>query len=247
MIPTIIYLLLRRYRRTNPEKAKRLMMILRKANRLLFLFILLLLASLFAFPQHTRLEYSIKRKGSEIGTMSFSQYYSGSKTMFKVESEIKTRFIFIITAKALEEAVYENGIMIWSTIYQKMNGNERVNKKTKLNGKNYIVTKGLESETINDYPICFNMVCLYIKEPLNSLKIYSDNFQQFLDIQKMGDHHYKIIFPDGNYNEYYYGNGLCSKVDVHHRLYRSSFELKKSTTPLCPSSGSGERGFRVLM
>ncbi len=87
MIPTIIYLLLRRYRRTNPGKAKRLMMILRKASRLLFLFILLLLISLFAFAQHTRLEYSIKRKGSGIGTMSFSQFYSGSKTMFKVEKD----------------------------------------------------------------------------------------------------------------------------------------------------------------
>jgi hypothetical protein len=226
MIPTIIYLLLRRYRRTNPEKAKRLMTILQKASRLLFLFILLLLISLFAFPQHTKLEYSIKRKDSEIGTMTFSQHLSGNKTVLKIESEIKTRFIFIITAKALEETVYENGIMIWSTIYQKMNGNERVNKKTKLNGKNYVVTKGQESETISNYPICFNMLCLYIKEPLNIAKIYSDNFQRFLDIQKLGDHHYKIIFPDDNYNEYYYSNGLCAKVEVHHRLFRSSFELK---------------------
>ena len=228
MIPTIIYLLLRRLRRTNPEKAKKLMTILRKASRLLFLSILLLLISLFAFPQQTKLEYSIKRKGSEIGTMIFTQHLSGNKTVLKIESELKTRFIFLITAKALEETVFENGIMIWSSIYQKMNGNERVNKKTKLLGRNYVVTKGKESDTIKSFPIHFNLVCMYNKEPLNILKLYSDNFQRFLDIQKMGDHHYKIIFPDGNYNEYHYSNGLCSKVDVHHSLYRSSFELKTS-------------------
>ena len=142
MIPTIIYLLLRRYRRTNPEKAKKLMRIFRKASRLIFLFILLLLISLFAFPQDTNLEYSIKRKGSEIGTMSFSQQLSGNKTVFRIESALKTRFLFSITAKALEEAEYENGIMIWSTVYQKLNGNERVNKKTKLLGNNYIVSIG---------------------------------------------------------------------------------------------------------
>ena len=202
------------------------MTILRKASRLIFLFLLLLLMSLFAFPQFTKLEYSIKRKGSEIGTMSFSQYYSGNKTMFKMESEIKTRFIFLITAKVLEEAVYENGIMIWSTVYQKLNSNERVNKKTKLMGRNYVVTKGQQSETISSYPIQFNMVCLYISEPLRISKVYSDNFQQFLDIQTLGDHHYKITFPDGNYNEYYYTNGLCSKVEENHLFYNSTLELK---------------------
>ncbi|MGZ8541117.1 MAG: DUF6134 family protein, partial [Chitinophagaceae bacterium] len=125
-----------------------------------------------------------------------------------------------------EEAVYENGIMTWSTVYQKLNGNERVNKKTKLNGNNYIVTTGQQSEAISLYPIRFNMICLYINEPVNISKIYSDNFQRFLNIQTLGDHHYKIRFPDGNYNEYHYRNGLCTKIEVHHRLYRSSFELK---------------------
>jgi hypothetical protein len=154
---------------------------------------------------------------------------------------LKTRFIFSITAKAQEEAVFENGIMIWSTVYQKINGSDRVNKKTKLTGGNYVVTKGQQSETISNYPIHFNMICLYMKEPMNITKIYSDNFQRLLDIQALGDHHYKITFPDGNYNEYYYSNGLCSKVEVHHRLYRSSFELK--TSPPTPSPP--ERGLRV--
>ena len=132
----------------------------------------------------------------------------------------------MITAMALEETVYENGIMIWSSIYQKMNGNERVNKKTKLMGRNYVITKGQQLETIISFPIHFNMICLYISEPLHMSKVYSDNFQQFLDIQKLSDHHYKIRFPDGNYNEYYYTNGLCSKVEVNHRFYNSTIELK---------------------
>lgn len=226
MIPTIIYLLLRRYRLTHPEKAKKLMTTLRKASRLIFLFIVLILISFFAYPQHTNLEYSIKRKGREIGTMSFTQQLSGNKTVLKIESELKTRFIVSITAKALEETVYEKGIMIWSTVYQKINGSDRVNKQTRLTEGNYVVTKGQQSETISSHPIHFNMICLYGKEPMNITKIYSDNFQRLLDIQILGDHHYKIAFPDGNYNEYYYSNGLCLKVEVHHRLYRSSLELK---------------------
>jgi hypothetical protein len=226
MIPTIIYLLLRRYRLSNPEKAKKLTRMLRKASRLIFLFIVLLLISLFALPQPASLEYSIKRKGSEIGTMSFSSQLSGNKTVLKIESALKTRFLFTITAKALEEAVFENGIMIWSTVYQKLNSNERVNKKTKLNGNNYIVTVGQKSELVRHYPIRFNMVCLFVNEPVNITTIYSDNFQRFLVIQRLGEHHYRIDFPDGNYNEYHYSNGLCSKVEVKHSFYSSTIELK---------------------
>lgn len=226
MIPTIIYLLLRRYRRSNPEKAERLATIMRNISRIVLLFILLLLLSHFSWSQNTRLEYSIKRRGSEIGTMSFSQQLSGDKTAFKIESTIKARLVFLITIKALEEAIYENGIMTWSFLYRKMNDAEKLNKKTQLAGNSYLVTRGRQQEKMNNFPIRYSMICLYLREPVTETKVYSDNFQTFLDIKKLGDHHYKIDFPDGNYNEYHYRNGLCSKVEVNHKLYRSTIELK---------------------
>ncbi len=226
MIPTIIYFLLRRYRRMNPAKAERLTLAMQKASRILLLFILLLLIGYLALPQDTQLQYTIKRKGNEVGSISFSQQYSGNRRVLKIESQIKTRFLFLFTAMGREESVFENGVLIWSSIYQKLNGSERVNKKTQLIGTNYVITKGKESESGNSFPIVYNMICLYAKEPVNIAKVYSDAFQRFLDIQMLGDHYYKIVFPDGNYNEYHYSNGLCTKVEVHHRLYRSSFELK---------------------
>ncbi len=226
MIPTIIYLLLRKYKRNNPAKAERLDIVLRKMSRMLVLVIVLILICYFALPQTTQLQYNVKRKGSQIGHINFSERYDGNKRVLKIESAIKTRFLFLFTAIGQEESVYENGIMIRSSVYQQLNGNERMNKKTMLKGRNYVVTKGRQSETIGNYPISYNMICLYAREPVNVPKLYSDSFQRFLDIQTMGDHHYKIVFPDGNYNEYYYNNGLCTRVEVYHRLYRSSFELK---------------------
>jgi hypothetical protein len=61
MIPAIIYLLLRRYKRTNPAKAERLTLVMRKASRMLLLFILLTLIWYCAMPQDMQLQYSIKR------------------------------------------------------------------------------------------------------------------------------------------------------------------------------------------
>src|SRR5690606_9041769 len=105
------------------------------------------------------------RKGREIGSLIFTQEQTAGKTMLKIESTIKAQVVFLFTIKALEEATYENGIMTSSFLYRKMNGKEKLNKKTWLTGRNYIITKGNRSETFDNYPIRYNMSCLFSQEP----------------------------------------------------------------------------------
>jgi hypothetical protein len=196
-----------------------------KANNLSLL-VVLLGTMINANAQEKKLEYNIKRDGDVVGNIHFIQGVAGNRTVLTMESEVNTRFIFNFKAKAKEEVIYDNGIMTWSSIFRKLNGNVKVDKKTKANGSAYIVYKGGKTETLNNYPIRYNMLSVYIIEPLNITKVYSDNFQQQIDIQKITDHHYKIKFPDGNYNEYFYTNGICSKIEVHHSLYSATIELK---------------------
>lgn len=226
MIPTIIYLLLKKYRRTNPEAAQRIQETINKISKTAALTILFLVAAQLAISQEHKLEYAIKRKGSEVGSLTFTQFLSGNRVFFKMESEVRTRMIFLFTAKAKEETLYENGIMTWSSIYRKMNGTEKANKKTRLTGNIYTISKEDGAETLNNYPIRYNMLCLYMQEPTNIAQVYSDNFQRFLEIKTIAAHHYKIKFPDGNSSEYFYTNGVCTKVKINHSLYSASIELK---------------------
>lgn len=176
--------------------------------------------------QQKKFEYSIKRNGEVVGTISFTHGIAGNRTVLTMESEVNTRFIFTFKAKAKEEAIYDDSILTWSSIYRKVNGNVKVDKQTKANGNIYTVYKGSKTETLNNYPIRYNMLSIYIMEPVNISKVYSDNFQQQIDIQKIANHRYKIKFPDGNYSEYFYTNGICSKVEIHHSLYSATIELK---------------------
>lgn len=226
MIPALILYLFRRYKRTNPIAAERLFVAVKTAGKTLVFLIACMAVTYVAFSQEKKLNYVIKRKGSEVGSLSFIQHSSGNKTVLKISSEVRTRMIFLFTANGEEEAVYENGILTSSWIFRKMNGSEKANKRTRLNGNNYIITKGNKSETLNNYPIRFNMLSLYSLEPLTMGKVYSDNFQAFLDIQTIAPHHYKIKFPDGNYNEYFYRNGVCATVVIHHSMYNATIELK---------------------
>lgn len=226
MIPAIIYLLLRKYRISHPDKAQKIFSGVKKFSQVILLIVLFLAVPQIAGSQNHTLEYVIKRKGNNVGSLYFTQQIAGSKLLLKLESEVKTRMIFLFTARAKEESIYENGIMTWSSIYRKLNGNEKVNKKTSLSGKNYIISHGSRSESLNNYPIQYNMICLYTKEPVGIKTVYSDNFERFINIEIMAAHHYKIRFPDGNYNEYFYVNGICTKIKVNHSLYSAIIELK---------------------
>ena len=188
--------------------------------------LLLTFTTIYVSAQEKRLAYDIKRNGDVVGNIRFSQGVAGNRTVLTMESEVNTRFIFNFKVKAKEEVIYDNGIMTWSSIFRKLNGNVKIDKKTKANGNAYTVYKGSKTETLNNYPIRYNMLSVYISEPVNITKAYSDNFQQQIDIQKIADHHYKIKFPDGNYNEYFYTNGVCSKIEIHHSMYSATIELK---------------------
>ena len=225
MIPTLIYFLIRHYRQKNTETAKN-NSISFKVNKLILLFTLSMIIANTASSQEKKLEYQIKRNGAIVGNVSFTQSLVGNRVTLKMESEVKTRFIFTFTAKAQEESIYDNGILTWSSIYRKMNGTVKADKKMKAVGNSYTIYKDNKSETVNQYPIFYNMLSIYTIEPATLSKVYSDNFQQFLDIKTVKDHHYKIEFPDGNYNEYFYEKGICSKIKIHHSLYSATIELK---------------------
>src|SRR5215216_5394884 len=177
--------------------------------------------------QQQKLAYTIKRDGQKIGSMNIMETKAGDKVSYKLESEIKTKFIFSFTAKGIEEAVYNKGVLVYSSIYQKLNGKEKLNTQIKLTGNNYVITDKEEKKQLHNVSIAYNMVCLYRNEPLHLFQIFSDKFQKFLSIQKIAEHHYKITFPDGNFNEYIYANGICEKIEVNHSFYNVLMELRQ--------------------
>ena len=146
MIPTLIFFLIRRLRIKHPRTAEKLIAFLRKSSRIVALIIIFLTLGNLLSAQENRLQYVIKRNGSEIGNMSLVRKNSGEKTLYTLQSEIRTRFIFLITASGLEEAEFDKGILVSSRLYRKMNGSEKVNKRMTLSGANYVVSKGKKSE-----------------------------------------------------------------------------------------------------
>ena len=193
------------------------------ARILLCMFLTILV--LDGFSQTRSLNFQIIRNENKIGTVRFSENASGSTDSLKMESNVKTRFIFTFIGYVLESATFRNGVLLQSSIYRKFNGDEKANKQHRAVNAQYIIYKGKGSKVMKDYPITYNMLSLYSKEPVNISKVYSDNFEQFLSIQKLDAHKYKITLPDDNYNIYHYIDGVLNRVEVHHTFYTVSFIL----------------------
>ena len=230
MLPAIIIWMILRYREKRNTKKASVIPPGKPKKQLppmtsILLLILFLNFETKGFSQNKILNYQIIRNGTNVGTLSFSETSTGEIDHLKMESDVKTKFIFTFTAHASEEAVYSNGILLHSSIYRRLNGSEKVNKQHEANDRQYIIHAGERSEVTKAYPITYNMLSLYSKEPESTSRVYSDNFQTFISIEKLGLHKYKITLPDGNYNYYYYKNGVLSLVEVHHSIYTASIVL----------------------
>jgi hypothetical protein len=227
MITSILFFLLRYYRRHHPARAARIQTMILRAGRVAGLATLCLLISMASSSQEKKSAYIVYRNGSKVGDIQFTQNTAGNRTTLTLVSELETQIIFTITAKAREESIYDSGILTWSSVYRKMNGSEKENKKTKANGNGYVIFRNNKSVILNSYPIRHNMLSMYAAEPVEVNQVYSDVYEKFLDVKRTGNHLYKIVMPDGNSNSYHYENGLLSKLEVSTTFYSASICLKK--------------------
>jgi hypothetical protein len=227
MIPVIIVMLLRHYQKIYPNQFPKLKVKLFYAIRAVLMIAVAFMLPLISNAQEKNLSYSIKRNGSKIGNMQVKEIRNGKAVNLKLQSDVKTSFIFTFSAKAIEEARYDSGILVFSSVYQRLNGTEKINKQIRYLNDSYVINNGGREEHLYNLKIYYNLVCIYYQEPVIASRIFSDKHQKFLNIQKLGDHHYRIEFPDGGANEYWFENGICEKIEIDQGFYSAVMELNK--------------------
>ncbi|WP_183561793.1 DUF6134 family protein [Mucilaginibacter sp. SP1R1] len=175
--------------------------------------------------QEQLVKYNVLHSGKIVGHLDLYQKRNGDDLYLKMISEVKMRFIMSIQVNINEESVFQGGKLISSRISRNVNGKEKASRQTRAFGDSYQTLADGKSGQVNQKLISTNLMLLYCREPDNNAQIYSDNFQQFLQVKQISQHVYRIDLPDGNYNYYSYTNGVCSKVDIHHSLYSIQIQL----------------------
>src|SRR5664279_1770572 len=154
--------------------------------------------------QDRNLEFNIIHQGDLKGTVHLSEHSAGNIRRIKVESLIQTRFLFNITVKTIEEAIYREGLLISSRFYQKVNDNEKSDRGMIWKNGSYHFSGMQNSGKLPGQPVEHTVLSLYYKEPENIHEVFSDNFQQYLPVNKTAVGKYRVDLPNGNSNYYIY-------------------------------------------
>jgi len=184
-----------------------------------------LFLSIVSFTQRSVLTYNVVQNNDVIGWLKLDKRDSSNSSFIKFSSEIKKRVVFLFTIIEKQEAFFQNGIMTYSYVYRKINDNIKVNKFTTYVSGHYLVKKDKSSTPLMLNNIAYNQLSLYFYEPATIQQVYSDNYEQYLKIEKSGNQYYTLKLPGGNKNTYYYSNGVCTKVKVEQSLFTVEFIL----------------------
>ncbi len=196
------------------------------SKRVFFIVFIILSFHLTPKAQERKLVYDVIRKGNVIGTINFVEQIKDKKRFLLFQSDVKTKYIFSYADYCEEAATYEDGVMVYSSFYQKQNGSDKAYKKTIASGNNYTLTDDGTSKMLRCNPIRYNMLLLYCLIPENVTQVYSDKYQRMLDLKKIDEYQYRLSLPDGNYNYYTYSNSICSKVVVERTFFTINFVLR---------------------
>jgi len=190
----------------------------------IFYSLLLSFFSTSAYAQEKTIKYNILRNGNIIGQMQFCKKNDGDHLYLKMTSQVKTQFIMSINVNTEENAHFKNGKLISSKVVRHVNGKQKANNQTTFINNAYQTQSDNKTSQIKE-SINYNLMLLYTNEPINLSQVYSDNYLQFLKIKQTRPHTYRIILPDGNYNDYYFSKGICQQVMVYHSLYTIKIQL----------------------
>jgi len=186
---------------------------------------LLLLIATYGYSQPGELKYKIMQGGDEIGSMTAGKITTGNKTSFSMISEVKKKMILTLEVYEKHTALFINNILSEATVLRKVNGKVKIDKQITCAANNCTVTNDGKTNSSPQKPVYTSVLNIYFSEPDKIMEVYSDNFEKMIPLKHLGNHGYQLSLPDGDTVDYYYSNGVCSKVKVNKKLYDLEFIL----------------------
>ena len=200
----------------------------RQSLKILFACSAILLA-INSKAQQTTLYYDIVRNDEVIGHLVLYKKIDGNKTLYKLKSTVKAKFIFSYSSEINEMVVFENGLMIYSFFHETENGKDILNE-TKLAGDYFRKIKNGKVYSQDNTPISTNVLQLYTDAPSSNIQVFSNHFQQLINVNKIAENRYGLSIPGGHYNYYHYRKGVCIQIDVERTFFTIHIVLKNQNS-----------------
>jgi hypothetical protein len=192
----------------------------------IFFYLVLISFFLYAFSETDRkLRYDVIRNGKVIGYLDAIRKDQGGTVEYSMESNVKVSMLLDFSLYSKVLGSFSNGFLTYGSIIRRVNGHDKANARITWHNDRYLIQDKDESIELKE-KITYTTACLMHDEPINRLRIFSENFKRFIPIKAIKPHQYELQLPDGNRNYYTYSNGICVSAEVNTTLTTAYFRLK---------------------
>ncbi|MCR8668306.1 hypothetical protein NO995_11485 [Aestuariibaculum sp. M13] len=221
MIPALILYLIRRMKYGSDASTdfRKFRDIVLKIKSFLFFFIV---SSSFAYNTvntSEALTYKIVKNNTTIGFINIEKQVESDVTTYVLKSHVEAKFLVNISILCNEKTIYKNGVLIYSSVYRKVNGKVKANHKLLRESGRYTLFYDNKKQLLELDELTQNLITLYFEEPKTIRKIYCDNQKQEIVVTPLNKGCYRVDFEKGKYNVFHYKNGECVKIDAVSKLF----------------------------
>ena len=216
MIPLLILYVLKR-RNTVSTNNKCLLKLKTTVQKILVLVML----SVFTCAQgsndpnrETPKVFQIVKNHKVIGTINMVMKVYGDSIIYDSESQINIKLLLKFEITGKEKSVFENGVLVYSSVYRKLNDKVKANHVIARRGSYYSLNDNNKTEVLNINNIEQNLITLYFKEPKNITSIFCDNQKEMIQVKNLGQGKYKVEISNDKYNIFHYKDGKCVEVEA---------------------------------
>ncbi|MCH4553614.1 DUF6134 family protein [Aestuariibaculum lutulentum] len=221
MIPALILYLIRRMKYgtdTSLDLSKFREMVL-KIKSILFFFIISTSFAYNTINTGETITYKIVKKNTTIGFIKIEKQVTSNVTTYILKSNVEVNFLVNVSVLCDEKSIYKNDILVYSSVYRKVNGKVKANHKLLRESGRYALLYENKKKLLELDELTQNLVTLYFEEPKTIRKVYCDNLKQEIVITPLNEGCYRVDFEKGKYNVFHYRNGECVKIDAVSKLF----------------------------
>ncbi len=221
MIPMLILYTLQRFNIISISDSN-LLKIKTTLHKILVFVLLLVLTTTQALNNpvnETPKVFQIIKNDKVIGTIDMNMKISGDSIIYISKSNINAKMILTFEIIGKEKAIFKNGVLIFSSVYRKLNNKVKADHSIARQGNYYSLNHNNKTELLDIKSIEQNLITLYFKEPKGIDSIYCDNQNEMIQIKCLGHGKYKVDISKGKYNIFFYQDGKCVKVEAVSPLF----------------------------
>jgi len=188
----------------------------------------LLILTFFLPTKAQLLTYSIFRGDKCIGKLNITRDCKNDSAIYLLRSRAEISLLLHFDINTFHRNVFFKSKLVEYKLVQKVNEKIKEKKSASWTGSEYIMQNGTNDIRKERKVIHYTIANMYYNEPKEINQVFSEFFQQFIVIKRLGTHKYLLEFPNGNKATYTYDKGVCAEVMAETDWVEVQFKLDES-------------------